>query len=436
MSPNKGRKRTTGGGAGARRGPDPAATRRLGLLVFGVAFVALFAIVAIAEGIGNPSVPSGDVAVVEDAPEGMGTITKEEFDASLEQAASQAGQKKTPKPGDKQFDELKETALSSLLDMIWIQGEADERGITVSDKEVADELKKLKKENFKNESEYKKFLRESGFTQEDVNDRVRLQIIGTEIQDEINKEAPKPTQGDIEAYYEAARSTQFTQPATRDIRMIVNKDQKKAEKAKELLEKDSSPANWKRVAKRFSEDDLTKNKGGVQKGIAEGAFEEPLNEEVFGAEQGTINGPVKSATGFNVFMVEGSKPEEVSPLSEVESQIKTQLEQQAQQDAFGAFINSWTNRWKSRTFCAEGYEIERCANFKSDGRPATAPPACYEADPKERPEACPAPVFQLVPAMPGSITPVEPRGKPLPQRPVPAGEAAETPELPAGTFTP
>ena len=439
MSPNQGRKRTTkkGGGGAAARQRDPAAARRLGLLVFGVAFVLLFAIVAIAQGLGDPDVPSGDVAVIEDAPDGMGTVTKEEFDRAFNQAAAQTGAKKPPKPGDKQYDEIKETALSSLLDMIWIQGEAEERGVEVSDKQVAEELKKLKKENFKNEGEYQKFLKDSGFTQADVDERVRLQIIGTEIQDEINNSAGKPGQDEIESYYEAAKNTQFTQPATRDLRLIVNKDRAKAEQAKELLEKDSSASSWKRVAKRFSDDDLTKAKGGLQKGIAEGAFEEPLNGAVFDAPEKTVEGPLKTTTGFNVFMVESSTEESVSELSEVESQIKSQLEQQAQQDNFGAFINSYTSRWQSRTFCGPDYTIERCANFKAGGRPETAPPGCFEENPKDGPpEACPAPVFQLIPAVPGSVTPVEPRGKPLPQRPVPSGEPAETPTLPESIPTP
>ncbi len=437
MSPNRGRKRATGkaGGAAARRQPDPAAVRRLGLLVFGVLFVLLFAVVAIAEGLGDPSPSSDEVAVIEDAPDGMGTVSQAEFDRAFEQAAAQAGSKKPPKPGDKQYEEIKETALSSILDTIWIQGEAEERGVTVSEQEVADELKKLKKENFKDEAEYKKFLKDSGYTQEDVNERVKLQIIGTAIQDEINNSAPKPTQGQIEDYYEAAKSTQFTQPATRDVRLIVNKDKAKAEEAIELLGDDTSAANWKKVAKQLSEDDLTKAKGGLQKGIAEGAFEEPLNEAIFNAPEDKVEGPVKTGTGYNVFMVEASTEETVSELSEVEAQIKSQLEQQAQQDTFGNFINSYTSRWQARTFCADDFVIERCANFKSDGRPATAPPACYEEDPKEEPEACPAPVFQLIPAVPGSVTPVEPRGKPLPQRPIPSGEAAETPEIP-GTLTP
>ena len=138
VSPNQGGK-GTGKGAGGKA-PGPAAARRLGLLVFGAAFVVLFVVVAIAEGIGSPSVPSGDVALVESVPSEVGEVTQAKFDHALELASKQGGEKKTPKPGSAKYEELKETALNALFESIWLQGQAEEWGISVSDKEVAKEL--------------------------------------------------------------------------------------------------------------------------------------------------------------------------------------------------------------------------------------------------------------------------------------------------------
>ncbi|HEY1286615.1 MAG TPA: SurA N-terminal domain-containing protein [Solirubrobacterales bacterium] len=398
------------------------------VLVFGAAVVILFVVVAIAEGLGDPSIPSGDVALVQDAPEDTGKISEKQFDRALEQTAAQAGEKKTPKPGDEKYDELKEAALNSILDMVWIQGQADEMGISVTDKEVSEELKKLKKENFKTEAEYKKFLKQSKYTKADVNERVKLQILGTQVQEQITEGVGEPSKDEIENYYEAAKPLQFTQKATRDVRLVGNKDKKKVEQAKAILEKDNSATNWKKVAKKYSEDP-SKSQGGLQKGLAEGSAEEPLNEVIFETPENQLTGPIKTPRFYYIFEVEGSTPENVQELSEVESQIKSQLEQQAQQEAFSAFVANYTARWRSRTFCASGFEIERCDNFQAPAHPATAPPACFEANPKEPPEACPAPVFQLVPALPGTVTPVEPRGKPMAQRPIPAvtGSAEEAP---------
>ena len=93
MSPDQGRRGTSGKGGGGKAS-GPAAARRLGLLIFGVAFLVLFVVVAIADGVGDPSIPSGDVALVEDAPGDTGEVTEAEVEHAIELAAAQAGEKR------------------------------------------------------------------------------------------------------------------------------------------------------------------------------------------------------------------------------------------------------------------------------------------------------------------------------------------------------
>lgn len=442
MSRIKGRRPPTlgkGGKPGARRPSGPVAVRRLGLLLFGAAFVVLFLVLAIAQGIGDPTVPAGDVAVVENVPGGSGTISKADFEHGLELAAAQAHLKTVPKPGEAQYEEMKTTALNGLFDSAWIEGLGAEMGISATPKKVAEELKKLKKENFKTKAAYQKFLRESHYTPEDVNGRVKLQILSTQIQKRITEGAPKPSGGEVEAYYDEAKATQFTQKASRNVRVILNKDRKKAEEAKAQLEKDHSVTSWSKVAKKYSEDPTTKSSGGLRTGLTEGAVEEPLNAAIFKAPEKQLEGIVRVPRGYYVFEVESSTPEHAQALKDVKSQIESLLSQQAQQESFSTFIANYTSTWRSRTFCASGYTIERCANFKGKAHPATAPPGCYEANPKGGlPAACPAPVFQLVPALPGSVSVLERHGKPMAQRPQPAGlkPAGKTAAPPPGSFAP
>lgn len=440
MSPQGGSKRAPGKG-GTGGAPGRAAARRFGLLVFGASFVLLFAIVAIAVGVGDPGVPEGAVAYVEDAPGDTGTIAQAEFDHALEQAAAQAGVQKVPKPGDAQYDELKETALNALFEGVWLRGFAEEKGIAApSEAEIDKELKKLKDESFQSPKEFRDFLKEAKYTREDVRERVELQVLSTQLQEQLQEEIPKPSQGEIETYYEAAKDTQFTQPASRDVRLVVNKDRKKAKQARVALGKDNSEANWKKVAKKLSEDPATKDNGGLQEGVTEGTLEEPLNEAVFDAPEGQVEGPIDAQRGFTVFEVTNTDKEQVQELKEVEAQIESTIAQQAEQEYFNSLIGAFNSTWTDRTFCEDDYVTERCANFKGDGHPATAPPGCYEEDPDGGPpEACPAPVSQLVPAMPGTVTPLVPRGTPMAQRPRPvegAEEAGGATGLPPGAVPP
>jgi parvulin-like peptidyl-prolyl isomerase len=394
--------------------------------------VALFAIVAISEGVGDPSVPEGDVILVEDAPGDSGHVSKAEFDHALEIAAA-GEQKPAPKPGTKQYDELKETALTGLVEEIWLEGEAEEMGIEVTPQKIQREFQKIKQENFPTEAEFKKFLKESKFTQEDIDNRVKLQIIAQEVQEEVNEEPPTPSDDEVEAYYEAAKSAQFTKPPSLDIRLIVNKEEEKAEKALAKLEEGNTAGDWNRIAKEFSDDAATLSKGGLQKNVAAGTLEEPLGAKAFEAPEGQLEGPLKAPRGFVVFEVQKKNDETVEPLSKVAGGIQSQLAQQLEQENFTAFVDDFNVKWVSRTFCAEDYVTPRCANYKGDGHPPTAPAACYEAEPQGgRPEACPAPVFQAVPVVPGSVTPLAPQGEPLAQRPHPPGEEKPPAEPPGG----
>ena len=425
------------GFVGAKSGQSrKSGQQRLALVLFGALFVILFAGYAIAQGIGHPSVPEGDVAIVEQVPDDLGSVSEAEFERALLQQAAQAKLKKTPRPGDDKYEELKTAALSELLDAIWIQGEAEELGISVTPKQIGTELAQIKKTNFKTAAEYQKFLKTSRFSKADVLARVKLQLLSTQVQEVIAKRAPPASDAEISDFYETNKDTQYTTAESRDVRVIVNKDKAEVEAAKAELEKDDSPASWKKVATKYSEDPTTKAKGGLQPALTEEllATQEELKAAIFGTPTGVVTGPVDVEGKFFVIEVEKLNPAKVKALAEVSSEIKSQLTQQVAQEAFSDFVAEYQGKWQSRTFCADDYLIERCANYVGSGHPAGAPPGCYEADPKGgTPKACPAPVAQAAPAVPGSVTPLKPQGERLPQRPRPEGlkEAVES-ALPEG----
>jgi parvulin-like peptidyl-prolyl isomerase len=410
-----------------------AGLQRFALVVFGAAFIVLFVIIAIAEGIGDPSIPDGDVALVKGVPNGNVSETQLKH-AMLQQAAS-GGLKKLPAGGSK-LEELRKKALEEILNAIWVRGEAEELGISVTPKQIATELANIKKQNFKTEAAFQKFLKTSHFTRQDVTERVKLQVFGTQIQEQIAKKAPPPSEGEISDYYDASKATQYTTKPSRDVRVIITKDKGKAEEAKALLSKDDSPANWKKVAGKFSTDPTSKAKGGLQEGLSEETLQEPLKAAVFQNAQGQVIGPIEFQKSFIVLETVKLNPEKVQSLGEVKSQIKAQLTQTLAQSVFSEFLSDYQSKWQSRTFCADGYVIERCSNYKGNGHSSTASPACYEANPKTPAKECPAPVSQNKPAMPGTVTILKPTGEQLAQRPRPQGlkegAAGEIP-LPEGT---
>jgi parvulin-like peptidyl-prolyl isomerase len=405
-----------------KRSGGSSGAQRVGLVLFAVVFVALFVIFAVSEGLGAPSVPSGDIALISSAPSKYEHISEADYKKSLEQQETQAGLKKPPKAGSKKAEELHTTAVSELLNSAWIFGEAEELGIKVTPKEVEAELAKVKKESFKTEKAFQEFLKESHFTAEDVNERLELQILSTKIQEKITGETPPLSEAELESYYEAEKAKQFTKPPTRDVRVVVNENKKEVEEAQKALEADNSAASWKKVTKKYSP--TTAAQGGLQKEISEEFLQEPLKKDIFKSETGELIGPVKQAKSWLLLEVVKETPEKVQTFPEVKATIEQTLAGEKEQKYFSEWVaESFTAKWTGRTHCASGFTTEQCANYKGNGHPAGASEACYEANPKVPAKECPAPVVQTQPAIPGTVSLKNPEGERKVQRPRPPAES-------------
>jgi parvulin-like peptidyl-prolyl isomerase len=397
-----------------------APIQRFGLLVFGAGFLILFATLAIAEGIGPPSLAPGEVALVEGVPGRAGQITERQLDAGLEQVLAQSGQEDAA-PGSEAHEQAQDEAMDRLLKAAWVRGEAAERGIAVSPARLGVAIDEFKKsQRYGTEAEFERFLAAQHLSEAEFESVARLQVLSGEVQEDVLAALPPPSPADVERYYEAAKALQFTTAPSYDVRLILNFDRAKVERARAILERNDSPASWKRLVRRYSEDPPGKRSGGLHRAIP-AEFGEPLDAAIAAAPQGELLGPIETKGVYFVFSVEGSTPSEVEALGEVRQNVVNALAKREGEAAVESFASEFDGKWESRTHCAAGYEVAGCSNYRGTGRPPNAPTACYEAHPRAGIAApsCPAPVTQAVPAMPGSVSVLSPEGTALAQRPRP-----------------
>ena len=158
-----------------------------GLLISGAALLLIGQGTGIASAVlpSPQELPPRVVAVVTGVPTHLETIHKSDFDRAMAQEAAQAHLKRMPAPGERRYKNFKKTAVGNLLDESWIQGQAAEMGIQVTPREVVAEFAQIKKQNFKSDAEYKQFLRASHYTQANANERVRLKLLATGIDEQI-----------------------------------------------------------------------------------------------------------------------------------------------------------------------------------------------------------------------------------------------------------
>jgi foldase protein PrsA len=374
------------------------------VLIFGVLLVALFAFVAIAQGLGGPSISDDDVAVVEEAPNG--TITQEDLDASLRITAAGQGLQEVPSPDDEQYAVLEQAAVSDAILTRWVFGEADERGIEITDTDIGERLDQVINDQFGSQKEFDRYLEDTGVTVEQVEERMELTAIGEEIEKSIIPTDSGVSDEEIEAYYDENQA-QFVTPETRNVRQITVKDQDEAAEVLSELERDDSAKSWEALAKEFSTDETTRGTGGLRESVVEGQSEPLLDQAIFSAPEGELVGPIGTDTGVYIIQVESITPEETTPLEEASETIRQTLAAARQQQLAAAFQTDFDSKWRARTVCNESFFPEYDPEVPIEQQPssrcgnAPPPPSACTKDVAEE-TGCGAAVPSTKPVLPGT----------------------------------
>jgi foldase protein PrsA len=272
-----------------------------------------------------------------------------------------AGQTKTFKSTcASQYQQLVQEVLPYLITSYWLQGEAWNRHIHVTQAQIDkayDSERKSATPSLATQSALNKFLAASGQTVEDLKWRTLVQLETNKIQLQIQKANKKVSQKAIVAYYNKNKS-QFGTPETRDIHLVLVSSAATANKVRSLL---ASGQSYATVAGKYSVDAPTKAKGGAMTGVYASELTSALSAKVFAAKPGVLSGPVKTAFGYYVFTVDTVHPPTHESLAKATPAIRAQLSSSQVTAAENALQSDVSKKWQPRTHCRSGYVVSYCA---------------------------------------------------------------------------
>lgn len=249
--------------------------------------------------------------------------------------------------GDPQYEAAVQQIMPQLVGIEIAKAYAEENNMTVSDKEVDQEISKIKEQvgeqarssgqDLSDQKAYEQALEQNNITEEELREDIRENLPVQKVQEKVTGNA-EPSDEEIQKFYEKNKEAQFTTPEQRCARHILfNKDQKqKAEDVEKQLE---DGADFAKLAKENSQDPGSAEKGGDLGCLGKGETVPEFEDATFGAEQGEIVGPVQTEFGYHIIEVTDAKPEQTRPLSEVESQIRSQLSTEEQSEAFSKWLD-------------------------------------------------------------------------------------------------
>ncbi len=353
-----------------------------------------------AQGAANPQAKTAPTVEIPKPPEFTACVAKK----TKEAPKPAKGQ---PKPTPAQFktqckqeyEGLRDQVLQFLISAEWIQGEAKDQNVNVTDAEVQKQFDMTKKQSFPKEKDFQTFLKTSGRQIPDLLFQVKLDVISNKLRTKITKGKDKVTDAQVADYYNKNKA-RFAQPERRDLRIVLTKTEAKAKEAKAAL---SGGESFSKVAKRLSVDQASKSQGGKLLAVAKGQQEKALDAAVFKAAKGQLSGPVKTQFGFYVFQVQKITPASQQSLKQATPTIKQLLASQNQQKALDTFVKNFRKKWKEKTNCREGFITQDCKNAPkpkntaptaAPGQGQDVPPAQQGTPPSGAPQQVPVPQGQ------------------------------------------
>jgi parvulin-like peptidyl-prolyl isomerase len=319
---------------------------------------ALLGVLALAGcGGGDDGVPGDAIAVVGDQ-----EIARGEFDDVIDQAKQTYKSQKRPFPkaGSPEFNQLKQQAVRYLVQKSMFEQKAEDLDIEVTDDEIDKKIADLKKQFFGgDEKKWQAQLKAQGFTQDELRDSVRTNILQEELYNKVTEDV-KVSDKDIAAFY-AKNKSRYTQPESRDVRSEQGQkqclpDAKAKARAQDVFEQVKAGGNFAALAKKYSNDPGSKDTGGKLT-IQRGQTVAPFDQTAFLLGKGTTSQPVKTRFGYHIIQpVSDVKKKKVTALKDVKEQIRAELEQTKKSEAMTKWVEDTRKDFDKKTTYQVGFK--------------------------------------------------------------------------------
>jgi foldase protein PrsA len=230
--------------------------------------------------------------------------------------------------------------LNSLVQTVLVDQYAKDNHVDVSDADV-----QKKEDDIKSKypaGQFDMLLKQQNLTDDDVKKILRQQLV---LQKAVDKDI-KVTDKQVKDYLEKNHAT-LDKPEQVRARHILVADKKTADMIEQKLK---GGAKFEDLAKQYSTDPSSKDKGGELGFFSKGQMVPAFQDAAFSQKIGAIGPPVKSPFGFHIIQVEERKKASVATLANSADQIRDQLRQQQEQLEMPAFMQELRGKAKIEVY--------------------------------------------------------------------------------------
>jgi parvulin-like peptidyl-prolyl isomerase len=239
-----------------------------------------------------------------------------------------------------QPDRLKnilERNVKDLAERKLLYNAALESSVVLSDSSV-DSILNIQMKSAGSEEKYMEFIKKNNLNIEDIRVDIGKQLIIQRYIDSYLGEKTKVTEDDILKAYGEDKTA-----SVKHILLMTqgkSEEEKKEVRAKmeEILAKARAGEDFEKLAKEYSEDPGSKDKGGLYENFGRGQMVKPFEDAAFSVEIGEISDIVETRYGYHIIKVMNRK-KETEPLEKIRTQLESRIQNEKRNEAMQTLID-------------------------------------------------------------------------------------------------
>jgi parvulin-like peptidyl-prolyl isomerase len=238
--------------------------------------------------------------------------------------------------------------------------EGKDKGSNVSPETVEKELQEFKN-SYGSEDDFQQALKVRGISEDELKKGIEVDLIAKNLLDDRVKGKVHITDTQVKKFYEDKKESFMRPEAFRARHIFVayvpfdvvqntppeEMNEKAGEyraaskkKIDEVYEKVKAGGSFEELAKQYSEDEGSAEKGGDLDFMYKGVFDPMFDKAVAGLKVGETSDIVETEFGYHIIQLMETKPSDYAPFAEVEESIQKHLFMTEAQKLVGRYIEA------------------------------------------------------------------------------------------------
>lgn len=257
----------------------------------------------------------------------------------------------TKKENESYVTQIKYDVLETMINEILLVKRAEELKVVPNDKTIQDAINKNiedAKKQLGGEDKFNQTLKDLKIDLEDYKAYIKNQTIIEKLYDEVVKNV-KVTDDEIKKYYNENIYDFTEKPNKMNVSHILVKTEDEAKKVKAELE---AGAKFEDVAKKYSQDPGSKDKGGNLGDVYynDKNYDKTFMSNAIALPQGQISAPVKTQFGYHIIKVNSKEEYKQLPLEKVKTDIEKTLLGDKKQKTFEEELKKLKDKAKIKRY--------------------------------------------------------------------------------------